>query len=100
MQKRLEELKNLVKKGNISAAFSLAEAFKWGLGGESDPKNAARMYRICCRSREKKTAARGYYNLGLLYYYGIEQAAFQKTGKSLRRIGNGAFFGRIYPVII
>lgn len=59
-----------VKRGNISAAFSLAEGFKWGYFGACDPRRAARMYRYCTRSKDKKTASLGYYNLGVLYYYG------------------------------
>ena len=70
MDERIKTLKDEVKKGSISAAFSLAEAFKWGYYGASDPQRAARMYRICCRSKEKKTAALGFYNWGVLYYYG------------------------------
>ncbi len=69
MDQRLIELKEQVKKGNIAAALSLAEAFKWGYYGGADPKRAARMYRICCRSKDKKIASLGYYNLGVLYYY-------------------------------
>jgi len=72
MDPRLEELKEKVKKGSISAAFALAEAWKWGYyGTPSDPRRAARMYRICCHSKNKATASRGYYNLGVLYYFGL-----------------------------
>lgn len=71
MDKQMKELKERVKKGSISAAFSLAEGYKWGYFGAPDPKRAAAMYRICCRSGDKKTASRGYYNLGNLYYYGF-----------------------------
>ena len=67
---KILELKEEVKKGSIPAAFSLAEAFKWGYYGSSDPLRAARMYRICCRSKDKKMASEGYLNLGVLYYYG------------------------------
>lgn len=70
MDDRARKLKDEVKKGSISAAFSLAEAFKWGYYGEADPRRAARMYRICCRSRDKRMASLGFFNLGLLYYYG------------------------------
>ena len=69
--KTFEELKARVKKGNIGAAFALAEGFKWGSFGAPDPNRAARMYRYCCRSANKKTAALGFYNLGNLYYYGF-----------------------------
>lgn len=81
MDERIIELKNQVKKGNISAAFSLAEAFKWGYYGGADPKRAARMYRICCRSKENKIASLGFYNLGLLYYYGylLEEDQAEKS---------------------
>ena len=71
MDERMKELKAQVKKGSISAAFALAEGFKWGYFGAPDPARAARMYRYCCRSANKKTAAQGYYNLGNLYYYGF-----------------------------
>lgn len=71
MDERMEQLKAQVKKGSISAAFSLAEGFKWGYFGAPDPARAARMYRYCCRSGNKKTAALGFYNLGNLYYYGL-----------------------------
>lgn len=67
---RIKELKEEVKKGNIRAALMLAEAFKWGYYGGSDPDRAARMYRICCRSRDKRIASLGYFNLGNLYYCG------------------------------
>ena len=70
MDERLIALKEEVKKGSISAALSLAEAFKWGYYGDSDPQRAARMYRICARSRDKKIASVGFYNLGVLYYHG------------------------------
>jgi TPR repeat protein len=70
MDERLTELLERVKKGSVSAAFDLAEAFKWGYYGLRDPRRAARMYRICCRSKDKELASRGYLNLGLLYYYG------------------------------
>ncbi len=66
-----KELKAQVKKGSISAAFALAEGFKWGTFGAPDPARAARMYRYCCRAGNKKTAALGFYNLGNLYYYGF-----------------------------
>ncbi|MBE6713280.1 MAG: hypothetical protein E7580_07150 [Ruminococcaceae bacterium] len=71
MDERLRQLKEQVKKGSISAAFAMAEGFKWGYFGAPDPARAARMYRYCCRSGNKKTAAQGYYNLGNLYYYGF-----------------------------
>lgn len=71
MENRLEELKELVKKGSVTAAFDLAEAFKWGYYGQTDPHRAARMYRICCRSRNGLLASQGYYNLGVLYYHGF-----------------------------
>ena len=70
MNQRMKNLKNEVKKGNLRAALSLAEAFKWGECGESDPRRAAGMYRICCKAKDKKLASQGYYNLGLLYYFG------------------------------
>ena len=70
MDERMTALKEQVKKGSITAAFSLAEAWKWGYYGASDPQRAARMYRICCRSKDKKLAAKGFFNLGVLYYYG------------------------------
>lgn len=70
MDERICALKEQVKKGSVSAAFSLAEAFKWGYYGEPDPRRAARMYRICCRSKNAKVASQGYLNLGILYYYG------------------------------
>ncbi len=78
MDEKLEELKEQVKKGSVSAAFSLAEAFKWGYYGTPDPGRAARMYRICCRAKNKKTSSLGYYNLGILYYYGY----LSKEGES------------------
>lgn len=71
MTERLNELKTQVKKGSTAAAFTLAEGFKWGYFGAADPHRAARMYRFCCRSGNKSTASRGYYNLGNLYYYGF-----------------------------
>ncbi len=71
MTERMNELKAQVKKGSTSAAFALAEGFKWGYFGAPDPARAARMYRFCCRSGNKQTAAKGYYNLGNLYYYGF-----------------------------
>ena len=70
MIQKIEMLKEEVKKGSIPAAFRLAEAFKWGYYGDADPIRAARMYRICCRSKDKKLASLGFLNLGLLYYYG------------------------------
>lgn len=70
MENTLKALKEQVKKGSISAALTLAEGFKWGYFGGCDPKRAAAMYRICCRSKDKRTAAMGYYNLGILYYHG------------------------------
>lgn len=70
MDEKMESLKEQVKKGSITAAFSLAEALKWGYYGASDPKSAARMYRICCRAKDKKMASMGFLNLGILYYYG------------------------------
>ena len=71
MDERMNQLKAKVKKGSISAAFALAEGFKWGYFGAPDAARAARMYRYCCRSGNKKTASLGYYNLGNLYYYGF-----------------------------
>ena len=70
MADKILKLKEEVKKGSIPAAFSLAEAFKWGYYGDSDPQRAARMYRICCRSKDRRLASLGYLNLGVLYYYG------------------------------
>ncbi len=70
MDERMTSLKEQVKKGSIPAAFSLAEALKWGYYGETDPMRAARMYRICCRAKDKKMSAAGFLNLGILYYYG------------------------------
>ena len=70
MEERIKKLREEVKKGNIAAAFSLAEAYKWGYYGDANPQRAAIMYRICCRSKEKKMAAGGFYNLGILYYFG------------------------------
>lgn len=70
MKNRIRELKEEVKKGKIASALKLAEAFKWGYYGEADPQRAARMYRICCKAKDKKLAALAYYNLGILYYYG------------------------------
>ena len=66
----MKTLKEQVKKGSIAAAFAMAEGFKWGYFGAPDPGRAARMYRYCCRSGNKQTAAKGFYNLGNLYYYG------------------------------
>ncbi len=71
MENSLKILKEQVKKGSISAAFTLAEGFKWGYFGGSDPKRAAAMYRICTRSKDKKVKAQAFYNLGLLYYHGF-----------------------------
>ena len=70
MENNLKVLKEQVKKGSVSAALALAEGYKWGYFGMSDPRRAAAMYRICCRSKDKKTSALGYYNLGVLYYHG------------------------------
>lgn len=70
MDERVKVLRDQVKKGNASAAFDLAEAFKWGYYGDADPVRAARMYRICCRSKNKRIASLGFLNLGVLYYYG------------------------------
>lgn len=70
MTETMKDLKTQVKKGSISAALKLAEGFKWGYFGASDPCRAAKMYRICTRSNNKETAALGFYNLGLLYYHG------------------------------
>ena len=50
MDERMNQLKAQVKKGSISAAFALAEGFKWGYFGAPDAARAARMYRYCCRS--------------------------------------------------
>jgi len=71
MENSLKILKEQVKKGSISAAMTLAEGFKWGYFGGSDPRRAAAMYRICARSKDKKTKALAFYNLGLLYYHGF-----------------------------
>ena len=65
-----EDLKEKVKRGNLLAAFALAEAYKWGVGGAADPLRAAGMYRLCCRSADPVLSSRGYYNLGLMYYHG------------------------------
>jgi TPR repeat protein len=70
MDERITVLKNRVKKGDVSAALGLAEAFKWGYYGGADPRRAARMYRICCRSKKPELSSVGYLNLGILYYYG------------------------------
>ena len=70
MNNNFSELKNKLKKGSIAAALELAEGFKWGYFGESDPVRAAKMYRICTRSNIPETAALGFYNLGILYYHG------------------------------
>lgn len=70
MEDRISMLKQEVKKGSVSAAFRLAEALKWGYYGDADPRRAATMYRICCRSKNKELASKGYLNLGVLYYYG------------------------------
>ncbi len=70
MEDRIRLLREEVKKGNIAAAFRLAEAYKWGYYGDVDPHRAARMYRICCRSKDKVLSAEGYYNLGILWYFG------------------------------
>jgi len=70
VEDQIKSLREQVKKGNISSAMALAEALKWGYYGTVDPRGAARMYRICCRSKDQKTAALGYYHLGVLYYYG------------------------------
>jgi len=85
MADRIKELKEEVKKGNIRAALSLAEAFKWGYYGGSDPHGAARMYRICCRSRDKKTASLGFFNLGNLYYCGYLSHTEEEREKDRRR---------------
>ena len=105
MKDRLEKLKEEVKKGSVAAAFSLAEAFKWGYYGDADPNRAARMYRICCRAKDKKTAALGYYNLGVLYYYGYlsnreepekdAKRAFDCFLKSAMTSPNSAAFSRL-----
>ncbi len=71
MENSLNVLKEAVKKGSISAARTLAEGFKWGYFGESDPKRAAKMYRFCTRSKDKKVVSDAFYNLGLLYYHGF-----------------------------
>ena len=71
MNEQIRLLMDAVKKGSIAAAYSLAESFKWGYYGEPDPRRAARLYRICCRSKDAKMASVGYYNLGVLYYYGF-----------------------------
>ena len=83
MNERFDQLKAQVKKGSISAAFALAEGFKWGYFGAPDPARAARMYRYCCRSGNKETAAKGFYNLGNLYYYGFLLAKEERE-KELR----------------
>ena len=70
MEQTMITLKNELKKGSISAALKLAEGFKWGYFGACDPQRAAKMYRICTRSANSKTAALGFYNLGVLYYHG------------------------------
>lgn len=110
----MDEMKRLyeeVKKGSISAAFRLAEAFKWGYYGQISPRRAARMYRICCHSKNKKTAALGYYNLGLLYYHGylskdersdparafacfMKSALTYATGDALLKLGDMYRYGQ------
>ena len=85
MADRMKELKNEVKKGNIRAALSLAEAFKWGYYGDPDPRGAARMYRICCRSHDRKTASLGFFNLGNLYYLGYLSQNEEERGRDRRR---------------
>ncbi|MBR5295259.1 MAG: sel1 repeat family protein [Clostridia bacterium] len=71
MENNLRTLKEAVKKGSISAAMTLAEGFKWGYFGGSDPRRAAAMYRICTRSKNEKVVSDAFYNLGLLYYHGF-----------------------------
>lgn len=83
MDERMKELKAQVKKGSIPAAFALADGFKWGYFGAPDANRAARMYRYCCRSGNKKTASLGFYNLGNLYYYGYLLAEEERE-KALR----------------
>lgn len=85
MTDRIRELKDEVKKGNIRAALMLAEAFKWGYYGGSDPERAARMYRICCKSRDKKTASLGFFNLGNLYYCGYLSHSDEEREKDRAR---------------
>ncbi len=70
MESKIQKLREEVKRGSIPAAFSLAEAYKWGYYGEIDAHRAARMYRICCRSKDRALSAAGYFNLGNLYYFG------------------------------
>jgi len=111
MDERLKQLKEEVKKGSISAALSLAEAWKWGYYGDPDPIRAARMYRICCRSKDRKTASIGYYNLGVLYYYGylsadgsgdlprsfdcfLKSAMLFSNREALRRLGDMYRYGQ------
>lgn len=80
----VKSLREQVKKGSISAALQLAEGFRWGTFGESDPKRAAAMYRICCRSQNQKIASLGFYQLGNLYYHGYLTNQEQKE-EGLRR---------------
>ena len=48
----------------------MAEAYQWGYLTEEDPARAERLYRRLCRSKSPAVASRGFYRLGLLYYYG------------------------------
>jgi TPR repeat protein len=73
-----ESLREQMKKGSTKAAFLLAEGWKWGSFGAFDPLQAARMYRICCRSKNKEMAAKGFLNLGKLYYYGHLSDVFEE----------------------
>jgi len=109
-----EELKEKVKRGSLSAAFALAEAYKWGVGGGSDPLRAARMYRLCCRSANPSLSSRGYYNLGLMYYHGylnpegkcqakeafqcfLKSAVKSESREALIRLGDMYRWGQYVP---
>ena len=89
MNEKQKELKDMVKKGSVTAAYSLAEALKWGYYGGADYKASAAMYRICCRAKDKKMASEGYYNLGILYYYGYLLGEEQR--EKSRRIAYSCF---------
>ena len=114
MDERMKKLREEVKKGSVSAAYRLAEAFKWGYYGEQDARRAARMYRICCRSKRKETASLGFYNLGVLYYHGYlsdtgeseEEKAYlcflksvlvHPTADALLRLGDMYRYGQSVP---
>lgn len=101
MEERIRELNQKIHAGSGKAALTLAESYKWGLYGEVDFTKAARLYRLCAKSRSKALSSAGYYNLGVLYYHGYLgdepdiKRAFSCFMKSALLSPNAAALGKL-----